>query len=297
MSRVCRDPADTIRWINVGLTLVHRQRRWTNVNPPLNQRLVSAGNVSRIVALPAPITGLYNKGIQYLSPEGLRGKNSISWQSDLTCGGVIPSHGLLSNNHRESPLSQQEMLARCGCDDGTACGRWPNARSTSRVWWASDFTFKSLFDPQSFCWFCCDGVSREKLVSSDKKLIEAGEAVRWNKRLPKVHSKLIQHTWRCPDIDTTLMRDWSLDWIHSSLNPFTTIHDGNFRRHSSSYVTIHDGNFRRIYYSYTRIHGSWHELWPRSEVVNAKSIWKCSYIPWVLGCKHNTTIHTCTRKQ
>ena len=36
-------PADTIRWINVSLTLDHRQRRWTNVNPPLNQRLVSAG--------------------------------------------------------------------------------------------------------------------------------------------------------------------------------------------------------------------------------------------------------------
>ena len=48
-------------------------------------------------------------------------------------------------------------------------------------------------------------------------------------------------------------------------NPFTTIHDGNFRRHSSMYVTIHlhDGNFRRIYYSYTRIPGSWHAPRPR----------------------------------
>ena len=36
----------------------------------------------------------------------------------------------------------------------------------------------------------------------------------------------------------------------SVVNPFTTIHDGNFRRHSSCYITIHDGNFRRIYYSY-----------------------------------------------
>ena len=50
-------------------------------------------------------------------------------------------------------------------------------------------------------------------------------------------------------------------------NPLTTIHDGNFRRHSSMYVTIHDGNFRRIYYSYTRIRGSRYALWPGSEEV------------------------------
>ena len=36
-------PADTIHWINVGLTLVQRRRRWTSVNPTLIQRLVSAG--------------------------------------------------------------------------------------------------------------------------------------------------------------------------------------------------------------------------------------------------------------
>ena len=36
-------PADTRRWINVGLTLVHRLRSWTNVKPALIQRLVSAG--------------------------------------------------------------------------------------------------------------------------------------------------------------------------------------------------------------------------------------------------------------
>ena len=35
--------ADAICWINVGLTLVHRLRRWTNVKPTLIQRLVSAG--------------------------------------------------------------------------------------------------------------------------------------------------------------------------------------------------------------------------------------------------------------
>ena len=36
-------PADTRRVINVGSTLVHRLRRWTNVKQTLIQRLVSAG--------------------------------------------------------------------------------------------------------------------------------------------------------------------------------------------------------------------------------------------------------------
>ena len=55
-------------------------------------------------------------------------------------------------------------------------------------------------------------------------------------------------------------------------NPFTTIYDGNFRRHSSSYITIHDGNFGRIYHSYTRIPGSWYSLRTGSEVVLQKYI-------------------------
>ena len=38
-------PADTTRSINVGLTSVHRPRRWTDVNPTLIQRLVSAVSV------------------------------------------------------------------------------------------------------------------------------------------------------------------------------------------------------------------------------------------------------------
>ena len=36
-------PADTKHSINVGLTLVHRLRRCTNVQPTLIQRLLSAG--------------------------------------------------------------------------------------------------------------------------------------------------------------------------------------------------------------------------------------------------------------
>ena len=38
-------PANTICWINVGLMLVHRRRRWTNVKPTLIQRLVSDGMI------------------------------------------------------------------------------------------------------------------------------------------------------------------------------------------------------------------------------------------------------------
>ena len=70
----------------------------------------------------------------------------------------------------------------------------------------------------------------------------------------------------------------SLDNGHCQypLNPFTTIHDGNFRRHSSCYVTIHDGNFSRIYYSYTRFPVSSHALRFGSEVVRASNLIKYS---------------------
>ena len=37
-----RTVPDTRRWINVGLMLVYRLRRWTNIKPALIQRLVSA---------------------------------------------------------------------------------------------------------------------------------------------------------------------------------------------------------------------------------------------------------------
>ena len=36
-------PANTSRWINVGLMLVNRLRRWTNVKPIVTQRLMPAG--------------------------------------------------------------------------------------------------------------------------------------------------------------------------------------------------------------------------------------------------------------
>ena len=43
MSWIRDVPEDTRRWINVGLPLVQRRRRWTNGKSKLIQRLVSAG--------------------------------------------------------------------------------------------------------------------------------------------------------------------------------------------------------------------------------------------------------------
>ena len=105
----------------------------------------------------------------------------------------------------------------------------------------------------------------------------------------------------CPvvyNMNTSWISFWFVAPLNSALrgvrryirffNPFTTIHDGNFRRYSSCYVTIHDGNFRRIYYSHTRIHGSWHALRPGSEVGNNRLI-----LVWVLGFdeKKHSYIH------
>ena len=54
-------PADTRRYINAGLTLIQRRRRWTNVKPTLIQRLLSAGMYN------ASIMPVYNANIFFLS--------------------------------------------------------------------------------------------------------------------------------------------------------------------------------------------------------------------------------------
>ena len=46
-------PANTTRWINAGLTLVHRRGRWTNVKITLIQRLVSDGHLKKPITYPA----------------------------------------------------------------------------------------------------------------------------------------------------------------------------------------------------------------------------------------------------
>ena len=38
-------PANTRRWPNIELMLVHRLRRWTNISPTFDQRLVFAGSI------------------------------------------------------------------------------------------------------------------------------------------------------------------------------------------------------------------------------------------------------------
>ena len=42
-SRLTFPQANTSHWPNVGLMLVQRRRRWTNINPTLGQYLVFAG--------------------------------------------------------------------------------------------------------------------------------------------------------------------------------------------------------------------------------------------------------------
>ena len=51
-----QQPADEIRWINVGLRLVQRRRRWTNVKPTLIQRLVDAGRAKGAVYTESDLT-------------------------------------------------------------------------------------------------------------------------------------------------------------------------------------------------------------------------------------------------
>ena len=41
--KVDRYPANMRFWLNVGLLLVHRLRRWPNSKPTLGQRLIFAG--------------------------------------------------------------------------------------------------------------------------------------------------------------------------------------------------------------------------------------------------------------
>ena len=64
-------PAYTIRWINVGLTLVHRLRRWINVKPMLIQRLVSAGLKPKVFQIEIIINVLVNSFRVILNTYGI----------------------------------------------------------------------------------------------------------------------------------------------------------------------------------------------------------------------------------
>ena len=68
---------------------------------------------------------------------------------------------------------------------------------------------------------------------------------------------------------------------------FTTIHDENFRSHSSMYVTIHEGNFRQLYNISSSTPGSWHALWPGNQRVRAV------LLAVFAGLQYSNVISTC----
>ena len=72
-------PAETRRWINVGLTLVHRLRRWTKVKPTLIQCLVSAGLHLKLVVNDWDLS---NKTIHGYCKLLLKIKNKNSYASE-----------------------------------------------------------------------------------------------------------------------------------------------------------------------------------------------------------------------
>ena len=70
---------NTKRWIIIGLTLVHRLRRWTNGKPKLIQRLVSAGYVGDR----CPLSSIQRpSGHPRWRPPGLRGL--ITWPCGIS---------------------------------------------------------------------------------------------------------------------------------------------------------------------------------------------------------------------
>ena len=84
------NPTDTRRWINVGCTLVHRLRRWTNDKPPLIQRIVSAGSWREGGSAHAWFWGPWTREIHV-------------WQSSGGTG-VIPPHLWLAGS-QGAPMS------------------------------------------------------------------------------------------------------------------------------------------------------------------------------------------------
>ena len=71
------NPADTRRRINVGLTLIHRLRRWTNVEPTLIRCLVPAGKGIRVTA---------SRDARHYSKNSVHGKPINRNHTDLEAG-------------------------------------------------------------------------------------------------------------------------------------------------------------------------------------------------------------------
>ena len=82
-----RIPSNTRCWINVGLLLVQRRRRWPNNKPALVQRLVFAGSLLLLAAL---VSSCLSQGWRIQEEQG-----SISKQIDLSTN-VVWTHTMLN---------------------------------------------------------------------------------------------------------------------------------------------------------------------------------------------------------
>ena len=99
--------ADTRRSINVGLTFVHRLRRWTNVNPPLIQRLVPSGNEMRT---------LDKEERRHRQSKGYEANHQTTDQRCTNCVGVLtsqpldqPSDKVVSTSFRSEIIAQDSL--------------------------------------------------------------------------------------------------------------------------------------------------------------------------------------------
>ena len=45
------DISNTTRWLNAGLMLAHRLRRWANISPALDQRVVFVGKLNKNIRI------------------------------------------------------------------------------------------------------------------------------------------------------------------------------------------------------------------------------------------------------
>ena len=108
-------PADTRCWINVGLKLVQRRRRCTNVKPTLIQRLVSARY---------PVTSYIDK---------VTCKIRV-----LNCGRLIDGClGYIPSIHDTLPMCWFNV----GPLSATLAQHWTNTWAMSRVYWVTRRTF------------------------------------------------------------------------------------------------------------------------------------------------------------
>ena len=104
-------PAETSPGINVGLTLVQRRRRWTNVKPTLIQRPVSAGTLTELFFAFA-----YHKDRPTIV-------SSLTKIRDIYSGDLH----LHSASHLWWPLTPSHLLRHLGFKSNKS--RWPSAGS------------------------------------------------------------------------------------------------------------------------------------------------------------------------